>query len=177
VLDQARDHPQGFFIGIDAVASAMVDGSRRAARKPARGGVDNAMFVVANLENLPREVYGIGDHLTVNFPWGSLLRAFALPVPELLAKVAVIAKPGATLDVLINMGPLRDTAYAARIGLADARIAKGPHALRSVYAEAGWQLQSVQDTTGMLPSRTRWGAQLHHAAREIWWLRAVRTKG
>jgi hypothetical protein len=75
------------------------------------------------------------------------------------------------------MEPLRDTAYAARIGLADARLNKGLHALRSGYAEAGWRLQSVQDTTGTLPRRTRWGAQLHHAAREIWRLRAVRTEG
>jgi len=112
-------------IGIDAVASAMAEASRRAAAKPARGGVDNALFLHASLEALPGALAGLADAITVNYPWGSLLRAAVMPDAVLLANLAALARPPATLDILINMQPLRDADYAARLGLTGARLALG----------------------------------------------------
>jgi hypothetical protein len=61
-------------IGIDANAASMADASRRAARPVKRGGLPNALFVVAAAENLPSELGGWAEAVTVHFPWGSLLR-------------------------------------------------------------------------------------------------------
>jgi 16S rRNA (adenine(1408)-N(1))-methyltransferase len=176
VLDLARANPGAFHIGIDPLAEAMADVSRRAAAKPARGGVGNAMFVQASLEGLPGALAGLADAITVNYPWGSLLRAVALPDAVLLANLAGTAKRGATLDVLINMQPLRDTAYAARLGLAEAALTRDIGSLKATYAGAGWRVTGVDDVTGTLVRATRWGSQLHHAKREVWRLRAVRAR-
>ena len=40
-------------IGIDPVQDAMADVARRASAKPSRGGVPNALFLVASAEALP----------------------------------------------------------------------------------------------------------------------------
>ena len=52
----------------------MAKSSRRAARPVSHGGVPNALFVVAAAERPPTELLSIADELTINFPWGSLLR-------------------------------------------------------------------------------------------------------
>jgi 16S rRNA (adenine(1408)-N(1))-methyltransferase len=155
----------------------MADASRRAAAKPARGGLENVLFIEASLENLGTAFDGLADRLTVNYPWGSLLRGIALPDSALLAKLAALARPGAELDVLVNMSPLRDGAYATRLGLAGAALLGSATDLASSYARAGWTIRGIEDVTGTLVHATRWGSQLHHAGREIQRIRAIRTSG
>jgi 16S rRNA (adenine(1408)-N(1))-methyltransferase len=145
----------------------MAEASRRAAAKPARGGLGNVLFLQASLETLGQELTGIADAITVNYPWGSLLRAVALPEPFLLAKLADVAKPSAALDILVNMQPLRDAALAVRLGLEDAALTKDLARLRGLYAGAGLAVRSIDDVTGRLIHATRWGSQLHFAGREV----------
>jgi len=52
----------------------MAESSRRAAKPQVRGGLPNALFVVAAAERIPDELRGVADVLTIHFPWGSLLR-------------------------------------------------------------------------------------------------------
>jgi 16S rRNA (adenine(1408)-N(1))-methyltransferase len=145
----------------------MADTARRAAAKPARGGTANAMFLQASLETLSTDLAGIAARITVNYPWGSLLKTVALPEAALLAALARLARSGATLDVLVNLHPLRDAAYAERNGLAGALILGSSEMLRAAYWRAGFRLKAIEDVTGSLVRSTRWGSQLHHAGREI----------
>lgn len=151
----------------------LADASRRAAAKPARGGLDNALFLLASLETLGDELNGLADTVTVYYPWGSLLRAVVLPDVALLAKLATLLKAGGTLDILVNMQPLRDAANAARLGLDKAAILGGGAGLRAAYATAGLRLEAIADVTGTAPAATRWGQQLRFAGREIMRLRAA----
>ena len=112
VLAEARARSNAFVLGVDAVAEAMAVSSRRASAKPSRGGVENAMFVCAAAEMLPGPLEAAADEITINYPWGSLLRAVALPDADVLAKIAMLAKPTATLTAVINVQPLRDAAQA-----------------------------------------------------------------
>lgn len=153
----------------------MGDASRRAAAKPARGGVENALFVQASVETLPGVLVGSANRITVNYPWGSLLRAVALPDAAPLSNLRALAAAGAELDVLINMQPLRDAALAAKLGLADVAIAADHARLRGVYVAAGWSVRAVEDVTGSLIRATRWGSQLHHAKREVVRVRAIKS--
>jgi 16S rRNA (adenine(1408)-N(1))-methyltransferase len=52
----------------------MAEASRRAARAPRKGGLANALFVVAAAAALPAELAGVARLVTITFPWGSLLR-------------------------------------------------------------------------------------------------------
>ena len=81
----------------------MAEVSRRAARPAGRGGVPNALFVVAAAERPPIELLGIADEVTINFPWGSLLRG-ALACDDAAARgIAALLKPGTRLSVLVSV--------------------------------------------------------------------------
>jgi hypothetical protein len=73
----------------------MAAASRRAARAAAKGGLPNALFVVAAAERLPDALQGIADELTIQFPWGSLLRgALALDGAAAAGIAALLASEG-----------------------------------------------------------------------------------
>jgi 16S rRNA (adenine(1408)-N(1))-methyltransferase len=164
-------------LGIDAVAEAMADASRRAAAKPSRGGVENAMFVYAAAEALPGMLEGAADELSINYPWGSLLRAVAAPDIDVLAGIARLAKRGAKLTAVFNVQPLRDAAQAERLGLADAALLQGGTVLRDAFARAGLDIMYAGPVTDDTLPATRWGKHLAISKREVWKLeaRTVRT--
>ena len=73
----------------------MAEASRRAAKSLRKGGLPNALCVVAAAERLPPELIGVADELTIQFPWGSLLRG-TLALDEAAAGgIAALLKPGA----------------------------------------------------------------------------------
>ena len=47
MLAAAAGEPDRLVVGVDASAAAMAEASRRAGRRPERGGLPNALFVVA----------------------------------------------------------------------------------------------------------------------------------
>jgi 16S rRNA (adenine(1408)-N(1))-methyltransferase len=81
---------------VDANAAAMAVASRRAAAAPRRGGLPNALFVVAAAEALPPELDGLADTVTVHFPWGSLLRGLLRADPAVMTGLTRLMRPGAT---------------------------------------------------------------------------------
>jgi len=173
VLAEARKRPGTLFIGIDPVQALMADAARRAAAKPSRGGVPNALFLQSSLESLPHTFEEIADQITVNYPWGSLLRAAALPDLDLLSRLAAIAKHGRQVEIHIHIHPFWDPAYAARIGLGHALLIASGDAFHAAYARAGLVVREIADVSAN-PCATRWGKQLKHGAREILRVRATR---
>ena len=101
VLAAANREPATLVLGIDASAPAMAEASRRAARAARRGGLENAMFVVAAAEALPAELSGRASLVTVRFPWGSLLRG-CLGLDDVVATgVAGLVAPAGILELLL----------------------------------------------------------------------------
>ena len=81
----------------------MAEASRRAARAATRGGLPNALFVVAAAERLPPELIGAADEVTINFPWGSLLRG-ALALDETVASgIVSLLRRGASLTTYLSL--------------------------------------------------------------------------
>jgi 16S rRNA (adenine(1408)-N(1))-methyltransferase len=103
VLAQAAAQPDTLAIGVDASAAAMADSSRRAAR--GRTALPNALFAVAAAERPPEALHGVAGSLTVNFPWGSLLRGLLGEDDAVLAGVARLMAPGAGGAVLLSVVP------------------------------------------------------------------------
>src|SRR5215204_135701 len=61
VLQLARDRPDTLVIGLDAAPDAMRKAAARAAAKPERGGLPNAVFVWAAAERLPAELRDLDE--------------------------------------------------------------------------------------------------------------------
>jgi 16S rRNA (adenine(1408)-N(1))-methyltransferase len=105
VLAMARREPGALVIGIDASAAGLAESSLRAARAPRKGGLPNALFVVAAAERPPAELMGIAAEVTVLFPWGSLLRgALAMDdACDAAAGIAALVAPGGVVRIVLSV--------------------------------------------------------------------------
>jgi 16S rRNA (adenine(1408)-N(1))-methyltransferase len=117
VLRTARERPQSLVIGIDPVQDAMADVARRSSAKPSRGGVPNALFLVASAEALPAVLSSKASLVSVNYPWGSLLRTLVLPDREGMRDVVGLLQPAGRLIALLNASVTDDREYGERLGL------------------------------------------------------------
>ena len=183
VLRRASAAPGTLVIGLDAVAEAMADASRRAARAARKGGPANACFVVAAAERLPPELRGLANEVTVQFPWGSLLlgmlRRPEAPRPWPEADASAIAtelvgllRPGGRLEVLIAMHE-RD-----RVGTT---IDKAPSLIQATFERAGLRTLEASPIgqAEVRSSGSSWARRLRAgtADRPAWRLRFERPTG
>jgi 16S rRNA (adenine(1408)-N(1))-methyltransferase len=98
VLHRARTEPCTFAIAIDASPDVLADGAWRAKR----ARLTNAAFLVDGVERVPCELWCLADEVTVQFPWGSLLRGVVDASEAILRPIAHLMKPGAELRVLLS---------------------------------------------------------------------------
>jgi 16S rRNA (adenine(1408)-N(1))-methyltransferase len=158
VLAQARRQPDALLVGLDANPDAMRAASARAAGKPARGGVPNALFVWAAVEQLPPEIAEV-DEVHILMPWGSLLRALVQPNLAVLRAVARMCAPGAPFLITLNLHAWRPP--VPEVGThpePTPESARGE--LAPALAAAGWRLESAdylgeQEITDLATSWTK----------------------
>jgi 16S rRNA (adenine(1408)-N(1))-methyltransferase len=99
----ARQDPRRAVIGVDTCRENLRTSSRTA---PA-----NALFVVADALALPANLRGVATGVTVNFPWGSLLRGLLDGHPGLLAGLRTVGRAGLSLEVRLNAGALAEAGW------------------------------------------------------------------
>ena len=128
----------------------MIDSSRRAAAKAARGGRPNALFLVAAAETLPSELSGIAGGVTVNFPWGSLLRGVLAQDMPMLAGLGRLLGPDGRLEAMVSA--------VAR----DGQTLPGDSDLRAGYRVAGLDLSEYRQATAreIAERSTSWARRL-----------------
>ncbi len=162
VLRTARERGRSLVIGIDPVQDAMADVARRSSAKPSRGGVPNALFLVASAEALPPALASSASLVTVNYPWGSLLRTLVRPDPGALRAVAGLLQPGGRLVALLNASVTDDRDYRERLGLPPLEDAHIDERLVPGWLESGleavtWhRLQADEEPA----HHTTWGRRL-----------------
>jgi 16S rRNA (adenine(1408)-N(1))-methyltransferase len=163
--ESARDNPDTVFIAIDPDAEHLAEYAYRASRKPARGGVDNAAFVVAPVEALPPELRGIADVVRVNFPWGSLLRGLLQPDAATLAAISALGGTRARFEIVMSYDPSHDTNAFSGDPLPPLDEAYIHNVLVPAYAASGMLIsvrhQVFRDEALAVPST--WGRRLLHA--------------
>lgn len=98
----ARTMPNTLVVGIDTAADNMRETARRAARKPAKGGLDNLLLVRASAESPPPSLLGRADEVRVVMPWGSLLSGIVDAGRPTLQGLADLGRPGATYRLILN---------------------------------------------------------------------------
>lgn len=160
VLDCARSEPTRLVVGIDPVVGNMADIARKAGRTPAKGGAPNALFLRGAAEQLPGPFAGMADQVTINYPWGSLLKIVAVPQASPLRLLRVLCRTGAALRVLLNYDVLIDAPYAERLGLPTGRELSEDPDFAAVYAAAGFEIEQRSVFAGDPDIRTKWGRHL-----------------
>jgi 16S rRNA (adenine(1408)-N(1))-methyltransferase len=99
VAHLARCSPKRLVIGIDTCRENLHQVSRKS--------LPNALYLIANAEALPVELYCLASHIRVNFPWGSLLAGLLESGSKVIENLRMIAQPGATLEIVLNSSALQ----------------------------------------------------------------------
>lgn len=119
VQHMALSQPDCFAIGIDACEENLRQRSRRAPR--------NALYLVADALALPSAFASAlaarATHITINFPWGSLLAGLLEGRASLGDGLVALARRGALLEVRLNGGALAEAGLSLDAGGARVRQA------------------------------------------------------
>lgn len=158
VVAEARRRPDTLVVGLDAGPDAMRRTAARAAAKPVKGGLANALFVWAAVEQLPSELTSI-DEVHALMPWGSLLRALVTPDRAVLEAIAARCRPGAPFLITLNLHAWRPS--VPEVG-ATPEPAPDSAWLAENYAQAGWSLDAASylDDAAIADLGTSWTKRL-----------------
>ena len=150
----AAECPARFVIGVDACRENLRANSRVA---PA-----NALYLIADARALPCALDQQATHITINFPWGSLLSGLLAGEARLLERLAAVARPGAPLELRLNAGALAEAGWALADGGERIRqalhmagfhmrqpVAIGPHELRACPTTWAKRLAYGRDPRGL----------------------------
>jgi 16S rRNA (adenine(1408)-N(1))-methyltransferase len=145
VRQMAETGPDHFVIGIDAC--------RENLRANSRITLPNALYVIANAQALPCEMYGLATHITINFPWGSLLSGLLAGDQSLLGGLVAIARPDAWLDVRLNGGALTEAGWS---------LENGAERVRQTLAASGFIMRPsiTLDARELRACPTTWAKRL-----------------
>ncbi len=100
--------PTDFIIGVDSCRENLHEHSR--------AKLSNMLFVIASAQNLPCELNGLVSHITINFPWGSLLQSLLDGDSRLMRGLESIASSPTSLDIRLNGGALAEAGWTLEAG-------------------------------------------------------------
>jgi len=121
----ADNFADAFVIGVDACRENLHEYSR--AKLP------NALFVIANAQELPSELNGLISHITINFPWGSLLESLLTGDCMLMHRLELISRSTTSIDVRLNGGALAEQGWT---------LEAGAEQIYNNLISAGWHIKT-----------------------------------
>ncbi len=158
----AKADPKTLYIGIDPVRDNMLETAKKAAKKPAKGGLENLLLVIGAVEALPEELDGLADEITVYFPWGSLLEAVVKPLGEPMKQIKRISKGGAAFTFITTYQESYESHEIEKRGLPalSAEYFGSEHKAR--LHELGFDTESVTELTAedVKALGTQWAKRL-----------------
>jgi len=141
----AERHPDHFVIGLDAC--------RENLREHSQAKLPNLLFVIAAAQELPCELENLISHITINFPWGSLLESLLTGDPRLMHGLKAVSRARASLSLCLNGG-----------ALAEARktLEAGTDRIYYNLLQAGWQIQhpAMIDANALRKFPSTWAKRL-----------------
>ena len=143
----ATSRPDWFIVGVDAC--------RENLREHSRTKLSNMLFVIASAQKLPCEFEGLFSHITINFPWGSLLDGLLACDSALLAGLIAVSHPDARIEVHLNSGALKE---------AGTSLDDGARVIHGNLNQSGWRVKppSCMDHQALAGFPTTWAKRLAH---------------
>ncbi|HJS20282.1 MAG TPA: class I SAM-dependent methyltransferase [Anaerolineales bacterium] len=140
-------HPDWFMVGVDAC--------RENLREHSRAKTSNMLFVIARAQELPHEFNRLFSHVTINFPWGSLLDGLLTCDLALMHGLASVSRPNARIEIHLNGGALVE---------AGTDLETGAEAIYENVNRCGWDLKTPRSVDYQVLKNfpTTWARRLAH---------------
>ncbi|MBI5963202.1 MAG: class I SAM-dependent methyltransferase [Chloroflexi bacterium] len=119
----ADKFPNHFVIGVDSCRENLHEYSR--AKLP------NLLYIIASAQNLPQELSGLVSHVTINFPWGSLLESLLAGDIRLIRGLESISRSVTTVEIRLNGGALAEAGWS---------LEDGANQIFNNLSQAGWRI-------------------------------------
>ncbi len=141
----ADKHPDWFVIGVDSC--------RENLREHSQAKLQNMLFVIASAQNLPKELNGLVSHITINFPWGSLLEGLVTNDPMLMRGLESISRSAASVDLRLNGGALAEV---------ETTLEAGAEKIYNNMLRAGWQVETpvIMNANALRTFPSTWAKRL-----------------
>ena len=162
----AKKNPQGLFIGIDSNVEGMCEVSAKANKKISKGGLEhnNLLLIASNVQEIPEDFINLANQVTINYPWGSLLKIVTDPDVQNLKKIFRIGKNSANIKLALNKYIYKDKALIKRENLCDLTDQK-LDTLKDIYKQIG-AISVLYKYNTKEPLDSTWGKQLFFGNRE-----------
>jgi len=157
---EALANPQVLMIGIEPAFENLLDIARKASKKPEKGGAKNLLFVRASAEDLPQELEALCAHLSINYPWGSLLKGVALGEPLILSGLSKLLAKAGVLEIRLNYFVFENEADRVSLGLPLFDEDYLNTSLNLNYSQFGLRLEGMKLGHQSDGSGTSWGKHL-----------------
>jgi hypothetical protein len=141
----AERNPHWFIIGVDSCRENLHEHSRTK--------LSNMLFVIASAQDLPHELNGCISHITINFPWGSLLESLLTGDSKLMFGLEAISREVTSLDLRLNGGALAEAGTV---------LEAGAKRIQDNLLRAGWQVNDPiqMDAHALRSFPTTWAKRL-----------------
>lgn len=141
----AEQYKEKFVIGMDACRENLRANSQRK--------LPNALFVIASAQALPQELNGLASHITINFPWGSLLESLVNNDECLVKGLLSVTRPWASIDILLNADALATAGWT---------MESGADQIERVLNSVNWRTKSrsCMDAQSLRSVPTTWAKRL-----------------
>ncbi|HKG54896.1 MAG TPA: hypothetical protein VKB04_11610, partial [Anaerolineales bacterium] len=122
-------------------------------REHSQAKLQNMLFVIANAEDLPKELNGLISHITINFPWGSLLEGLLTGDSGLMRGLEDLSRWKTSVDLKLNGGAM------AEIGTT---LEAGAEKVYNNLLWSGWQIKSpaIMTSNALRSFPTTWAKRL-----------------
>jgi 16S rRNA (adenine(1408)-N(1))-methyltransferase len=117
----------------------------------------------------------VADRITVILPWGSLLRAVAVPEINSLRDIARLCLPKATIEIVLSYDEQRDARQKAPLGTGGLDEEHMRTTLPRLYGQAGLLIVAAEQISQreLADYHTTWAKRLAFGRpRNVWRLRA-----
>lgn len=176
VYKKAKENSDTFYIGMDPAAENMMEYASKIVKKPSKGGLNNVLYVVSNIENLPEEMNNIAHQVYVNLPWGSLLEGITKGREDVLDNLVGLAKaPYADLDMCFTYSILHEAGEIDRRDLPQLSLEYIRDAIVPIYKSKGITISGIESITNetLREYATQWSKRLGFGReRDIFRIRA-----
>jgi 16S rRNA (adenine(1408)-N(1))-methyltransferase len=141
----AEKFPNHFIIGIDSC--------RENLREVSQKKLANMLFVIASAQALPYELNGLVSHISINFPWGSLLESLLENDTSLMSGLESIAGFNTSMEIRLNSGALAE---------AGTTLEHGAQKIYVTLTHAGWSVDFRKPVDALRTFPTTWARRLAH---------------
>lgn len=124
------------------------------------------LFLQAAVEDLPGELNSIASEVTVQLPWGSLLRGVLGANEVVLRNLRRVCSPLARLTVIAGLDPQRDRFEWERLGLKDISLDYLERVLAAKYRKAGFRILHAEalSATDLSQLHSSWARRLDRSS-------------